>query len=307
MGTTLLQPGEIEASRRGIPFLRLPGRKSVFLDRAQRLRRLAQGHSMGGFLELMARTAFAQQAALDALPAVAGPAPGWPALARRHRLPPLGVQGLRRDPAWHEALKTILLLTRQHATPEAREAIERLEKIQVPDLERMAQALLEGEFTAVDPAAGPFVAAALQVYWVALTTRIGAEALNRIDPPNLCPVCGSHPVASVVRIGGDEQGLRYLCCSLCAAQWHWVRIKCSHCESTEGVAYHGIEGGSEAVKVETCDQCKTYLKILYMEKDNGIEPVADDLASLALDMLVVQAGYNRIGPNLMFIPDTLSQ
>lgn len=30
--------------------------------------------------------------------------------------------------------------------------------------------------------------------------------------------------------------------------------------------------------------------------------VADDLASLALDMQVDQEGYNHIGPNLLFLP-----
>ena len=31
------------------------------------------------------------------------------------------------------------------------------------------------------------------------------------------------------------------------------------------------------------------------------EPVADDLATLALDLLVDEAGYSRSGPNLLLI------
>jgi len=32
-----------------------------------------------------------------------------------------------------------------------------------------------------------------------------------------------------------------------------------------------------------------------------LDPVADDLATLALDMLVDEAGYARSGPNLLLI------
>ena len=66
-----------------------------------------------------------------------------------------------------------------------------------------------------------------------------------------------------------------------------------------------IESGSDAIKAECCDECKTYLKIFYLEKDTAIVPAADDLASLALDMLVDQEGYSRIGPNLLFLPGSV--
>jgi FdhE protein len=55
------------------------------------------------------------------------------------------------------------------------------------------------------------------------------------------------------------------------------------------------------VRAETCDSCKSYLKIVYHEK-GGFDPVADDLATLALDILVDEAGYSRAGPNLLFVP-----
>jgi FdhE protein len=76
-----------------------------------------------------------------------------------------------------------------------------------------------------------------------------------------------------------------------------VRITCSHCVSTEGITYHSIEGGSDAVRAETCGKCHTYRKILYQEKDTGVEPVADDLASLALDLLMTEDGFHRVNGN----------
>jgi len=56
-----------------------------------------------------------------------------------------------------------------------------------------------------------------------------------------------------------------------------------------------------AVRAETCEACKSYLKIVYSEKD-AVDPVADDLATLALDILVDEAGYSRSGPNLLLAP-----
>jgi hypothetical protein len=38
-------------------------------------------------------------------------------------------------------------------------------------------------------------------------------------------------------------------------------------------------------------------KIFYQEKDSDVEPVADDLASLALDLLLGEAGFHRASGN----------
>jgi FdhE protein len=149
----------------------------------------------------------------------------------------------------------------------------------------------------VDGAAAPFVMAALQVYWTDLASRFDEKQLPVASPFGVCPVCASLPVASVVRVGGQFEGYRYLCCSLCATQWHMVRVKCSHCEDVESVAYQAIEGRTPAIKAETCDHCHTYRKIFYQDKDLQVEPVADDLASLMLDVLVGEAGYSRASGN----------
>jgi FdhE protein len=84
---------------------------------------------------------------------------------------------------------------------------------------------------------------------------------------------------------------------LCASEWHLVRVTCSHCENTQEVAYQSIEGGPEGIKAESCDHCHTYRKIFYQEKVLGVDAVADDLASLELDMAMAQAGYSRASGN----------
>jgi FdhE protein len=300
---TILQPGEIEVPKPGIPFLRLPERRHVFARRADRLDASGRGHTMADYLRFAADLARAQQAVLDTFPEVPLPGPEQRELCRRHGLPVLGARGWQRDPAWRVGLRAILERMSGTGLPAlAQAAIARLEGTADAELEGMAASLLCGQFAAVAPQATPFIAAALQIYWVHMAAALGEGAFGRLEQPALCPVCGSPPVASIVRIGGAEQGLRYLSCSLCAAEWHMVRITCTSCQSTKGIAYYGLEGASAALRAEACEECRTYLKILYMEKDSSVEPAADDLASLALDVLMNQAGWERVGPNPLFHP-----
>jgi len=91
-------------------------------------------------------------------------------------------------------------------------------------------------------------------------------------------------------------------------QWHYVRIKCTHCQGTKGILYQNLQaqgdtqpGRAQAVQAETCESCGHYLKIVHMEKDNQVDPAADDLASLTLDLLVSDAGWIRSGVNLMLL------
>ena len=81
-------------------------------------------------------------------------------------------------------------------------------------------------------------------------------------------------------------------------------MKCSHCATTKGIAYHYIEGGRDGVKAEACDGCRSYRKIFYQDKDPFMEPVADDLGSLALDMLMGEEGYARRSGSPLLWQDT---
>jgi FdhE protein len=186
--------------------------------------------------------------------------------------------------------------------PSANKTIASLLQASEPGLEEIADKILAGELTDISPQELPFMAAALQVYWVHMASSLGENAFGRLEQGGLCPVCGSCPNAGIVNIAGARQGLRYLSCSLCASQWHMVRIKCSICESTNGINFYTLECLNGAVKAESCDDCNFYLKLLYLEKDSQMEAMADDLATLALDMLMDKEGKARGGPNLFFHP-----
>jgi FdhE protein len=297
--TRILEPGQIEALSPGaIPRIRLPERSGPFAARAQRLRELgspgAIGEAIGDYLRLMARVAEAQAETLGTLdPAL--PSPSELGRSRTHRMPPIQAGGWPREAAWR--LLAAELSERVAATADipdsARRELSQLRTLPPEWLEAQADALLGGRRDEVEMAVAPFVMAALQTYWVALASRLSEEVVPAIEVPGVCPACGTPPVASVVRVDKHSQGYRYLHCGLCATEWHLVRITCSHCQSTEGIAYHSIEGGPEAIRAESCEQCHTYRKILYQEKDRSVEAVADDLASLALDLLMGEAGFHR--------------
>jgi FdhE protein len=75
--------------------------------------------------------------------------------------------------------------------------------------------------------------------------------------------------------------------------WNVVRVKCALCGSTDGISCRAIEGGPGTVKAETCDKCRSYVKVLYQVSDRLLEPLADDVASLGLDMLLGEEGWKR--------------
>jgi len=315
----ILDPAQIEAfaaaSEPSIPRLRLPRAAHLFEKRAARLRRLSEKHAIGDYLGLMAALCEAQQRALLTLAAAPAESADTSAAARQrltqaraHGMPPLPASGWPRDDRWRSVLAE--LCSRIGALPGFPASVTalcaRLTATDSAVLEDQADQLLARSATA-DVEAAPFLMAALQVYWVHLTTELAAEEAAAIatgsgrdsatDIPGLCPVCGTLPVASVVRADGQYQGYRYLHCGLCASEWHLVRIKCSHCLATEGIRYHFVAGGSEAVRAESCRSCRIYRKILYQEKDTEAEPLADDLATLALDLLMSSEGYQRAASN----------
>ncbi|CAG4912429.1 formate dehydrogenase accessory protein FdhE [Paraburkholderia saeva] len=303
MPDRILSPDEITSlDQTAIPRNRLPERATTFAVRAARLRKLADANPIAGYIVLMASLADAQQKLIEK---TTSPMPSEEKIkqAQEHSMPLIPAQPA--DHEWHTLLYALLdsIESAGAMTPPLAKVIDTLRAKSKPDLDAQADAILSYRYNEIEPAAAPFIMAALQVVWTDLASRIDERDIPYIDTPGVCPVCGSLPVASIVRVGGQYQGYRYLQCGLCANEWHMVRAKCSNCDSTKGIAYHGIEGGNGALKAESCDECRTYRKIGYQEKDYDIEPLADDLASLTLDLLMNDAGYQRSAPNPLLWPE----
>ncbi|HEY8521288.1 MAG TPA: formate dehydrogenase accessory protein FdhE [Gammaproteobacteria bacterium] len=299
----ILERGQIEAlAGHEPPRVRLPEPDKLFAARAARLRELAAeeaiGHSIAEYLHFMASLADAQQRVLEGFAPKALPGDAEFARAREHGMPVVDGAALR-DGEWQNVLVQLsdALQAAAELPASVRQVLERLSAAPTDALDRQADAVLGGRSAELDAAAAPFVMAALQVCAAALASRLPREAVEGAGAPGVCPVCGTLPVASVVREDGASQGRRFLHCALCATEWYLVRVTCSHCHSTQGISYRSIEGGPGAIRAECCNRCRTYRKILYQEEDERVEAVADDLASLALDLLLAEAGYHRASGN----------
>lgn len=248
--------------------IRLPEAATVFRQRSRRLAVLAEGHALQGFLRMIAAVMAAQQAALDGLPA---------------------------DARWQAALARILDTVDAAVLPDAaRQARDALNAATPEQLEALSDHFLEGEVPADEAARMVFVVAAIQVIATRRAARLDKATLRISDTePGLCPVCASPPVAGVIEPGGTKFGHRYLHCSLCATAWRHVRVRCVHCVSTDKISFRQIAGTSY-LRAECCESCRGYSKVFYVEKAKAVEPFADDLASLGLDLMVGEEGFARI-------------
>ena len=301
MSIRIVPEGELKAAAGEIPPLLLPDPQTLYLARAERLEKLAEGHPMAGYLRFCARVARAQHA-LAAKPVPLPARDAYLAQCAEHALPPLAPPGWERDPRWQDGLAALLADIAPSCHGPAADAVARLQAMDHAEVEAMADALLAGRFGDADPAAAPLVWAALSVYYSTQATQLKVTAKPEPgDARELCPVCHQAPVASVVRIG-DKAGLRYLHCTLCESEWHYVRAQCSACESSRDIGLWTLDDARAAVRAETCGECNSYLKLMALDIDHRLEPVADDLATLALDAAVEEKGYARSAINPFLFP-----
>jgi FdhE protein len=280
----------------------LPDPATRFVATAERLAALAPGHPMAAWLGFLARLSWAQgEAAASAAPP-SPPADEALARAAELRRPPLGPDLYRRGAQWRDGLAVLLHAVEEAAVPEQAKAQARwLRQADGETVEKLADRFLDGAVNEAEAGAALYVAAALQVHYTRLAAALPGSALQLLPVRGECPCCGSTPVAGVITATGPTPGVRYLYCSLCSTAWNHVRAVCITCEDSRDLSLKGIEGGSEAVVAETCGACKTYAKMLYQAKDTQADPYADDLASLALDLVLSQDGWFRNAPNPLLL------
>lgn len=255
------------------PFL--PPQADLFARRAARLRQLTATHPLSDGLSRLAQLCDAQQSALNA---GTDNADGLHALMHGllqlapDTIPGLTAATLPDGPALEERVERNLAWLRGDSVPHPRDATDLL------------------------------VCAALQTEYLARALRFQAPAPATQVQIDLCPCCGSAALASVILTGHGKDGLRYLECALCASRWHAVRARCTLCDNDKGMEYLGIEGDKGLVQAEACPHCHAYLKHFIEARDPDLDLLADDIASLALDVLVGEKGYMRAAPNPFLLP-----
>jgi FdhE protein len=279
------------------PFI-LPDPASRFGKTAARLEAAAAGHPMQEWLRFMARLSRAQQGVANTMPPPAGIPPEWVAQSVAAGMPPLAADGHRRNAAWQDGLALLLQnLESEDSPPAATAAMACLHGMSPAAVDALADGFLRGTVDSRDTGKALYVTAALQVWFTRLAATLPGASLRLLHQRGLCPCCGSTPVSAVVTASGRTPGARYLHCSLCSTAWNYVRAICITCGSSRMVSLREIEGGTGAVKAETCGECGTYAKVLYQARDMDLDPLADDLASLGLDLLLAEAGFARHAPN----------
>jgi FdhE protein len=280
----------------------LPDPTMRFLASAVRLEALSDGHPMKEWLRFMADLARAQHAVTITVEPFANLEQSAVDQAVATRTPPLAVDAHHRDPAWRYSLVKLLAHFDGRTLPSAAAAaIANLRDCRPASVEALADRFLNGDVARSDAGAALYIAASLQVYFTRLAAGLHAPSLRLPPKRGLCPCCGSTPVSGVVTASGQTPGTRYLYCSLCSTAWSHVRAVCITCGGSRTLSLRGIEGDSGAIKAETCDECHTYAKMLYQTKDMQVDPFADDLATLGLDILVAEAGWARHAPNALLL------
>lgn len=105
-----------------------------------------------------------------------------------------------------------------------------------------------------------------------------------------CPVCGSDP--AIARLAEDN-GQRFLSCSLCHTEWAFERLRCPFCEHNGPPRIRHFTVDDDKIhRVECCDICRRYLKVVD-ERVAGhrTSPSVEDIVTVQLDILAGEQGY----------------
>lgn len=274
-----------------IPLVFYPSAKTLYTHRVERLQALARKSPFSDYLNFCLQIA-QQQANL----VKQQPVELHQSIPLNNDNPPLSLKNLPLSDVWQKYLNQLLQAI-SDTTPQITLVIESLLKNSAEQLQQKALYLLNGELNKVEGNESIFIWSALSLYYCQLASQIKGKAVaENTDNSWLCPVCNSMPVASVIQIGGNN-GLRYLHCSLCESEWYVPRVKCTSCDDLQHIEYFSLDNTLAAIKTECCHTCQSYLKIFDQDKDPHLEVIADDIASLILDIKTEEEGFAKSGIN----------
>jgi FdhE protein len=171
------------------------------------------------------------------------------------------------------------------------------------DLPVLWQALAEADEACLSALAA---GAGLDVHWLRLlgqtslkpALRALAEGVGGALDLNdwqrgVCPICGSPPLLAEVQ---GKEGARQLRCGLCGTAWPYPRLKCSFCGNTDHhkLGYLCLEGEGQKYRVQTCDVCQGYVKVVVTFDPIPVDLLAvEDLATLHLDAIAAERNFTR--------------
>jgi len=275
------------------PFALLPEPVKLFQERAKRLAFLAESSDLAPYLSFLAEIARLQARLSVTLP------PIEPIAARRQKdiadvaMPPIDRAALAKDAALATTFAAFIEGAAGIDMPQpARLALDAVRDASVDDRAWLLANVLADVIPEGSAAPHLFAAGAVQVHATRLAAALDVELLGPVGI-GTCPSCGGRPATSSVLGEQGKENARYAFCATCATQWNEVRVKCLCCGSTKGISYRSAETHEATVKAEVCKQCHSWVKILYRVKNASLDPIADDIGSLGLDILMKETEFRR--------------
>ena len=124
------------------------------------------------------------------------------------------------------------------------------------------------------------------------------EGLLQAFPPSPCPYC-SGPVVSVLR-DAAHGSRRSNVCGVCLSESPAPRLGCLNCgeADVDKLPVFRTEA-TDPARIDACDSCHGYVKTIDLTRDALACLIADDLASVSLDLWAREQGYQRVRPNLL--------
>jgi formate dehydrogenase accessory protein FdhE len=192
----------------------------------------------------------------------------------------------------------ILRAVEKAGPPGLAAAVEAVRGMSTPDRDRLLmQAWNDDKGREEDPAKdflARAVVAPFASYWAAHDPTPRASR-----PAGCCPYCGERPAVAVLRPDREAEALRRsLVCVRCATEWEHRRVGCPACGEEEPARLPRLSAVElPGLRVEGCDACGRYLKAVDLTAEPAAEPLVDELASPALDVVARGRGWVKIACN----------
>jgi FdhE protein len=281
-----------------IPFWQQP-QADIFSQRAQRLHELAAENSSDWqpYLQFLAAICTAQQTLLERYAEAE-----WVLSVANTAETLLTPALLSANHSLTDHLFADLhILLQQQLSPTAAQVWKELLQLSSEERCQLCQQALNQQLGVAQQDYQVWVNAVVQIIYTHAALNLTATAVKPLPELGFCPCCGTDAVGAVIIGHGELEGLRYLCCGVCNSRWHSVRARCSFCDNSRDLGVHRIEQAKEGVlsgaEAECCPSCHAYRKRYRLAKQQYADPIADDLASLSLDILLNEEGWQRGGAN----------
>jgi FdhE protein len=146
-----------------------------------------------------------------------------------------------------------------------------------------------------------FAKAAIQPYALLIAER-AIKPVGRVAraKENRCRICYGKPQLTFLEAHEQEGSMRNMQCATCLSSWKFRRVVCANCleEDPRKLGYFNSPDLAH-VRVETCENCKYYIKGIDVSVLGLAVPLVDEVAAAPLDVWAREQGYTKIELNLV--------